>query len=387
MAETPKRVRSNKKIVRQWKKQVWLKDDELTTYDSSWESVAEDTPLSTYGNSWENLSWDDKLEVYWNSEEEIWTVDDYIGGDKITARFLNYDGTVLKTEEIESGETPTAPADPTRPASAEYTYTFTGRDPVVWPITENTDYTAQYEATPIPSDSFRYIRWTLTASQDLAMSGEAQVWELTFTDWANDMVRPVWTLVTCNKETWEDWAAINLIDWQSTTKFWSDAWYPYVITFDLGSWNSINPSVYDKYTWNQAFDSVDQALRNPSAWTMEFSKDWIAWETWGSESNNMIDYPENRGLEWPFDLEKVAQYTVTIVSNDTDYWTVDESELIVNSWTSLGAVSNVLSVWSTDVTATAESGYEFVSWTVGWETLPATVTENITVTATFTAWI
>ena len=81
----------------------------------------------------------------------------------------------------------------------------------------------------------------------------------------------------------------------------------------------------------------------------------------------------------------VTQYTVTIVSNNTDYGTVDESELVVDEWTTLSASDNVLSVWSTDVTATAETGYEFSSWTVGWESLPATVTDDITITATFQA--
>ena len=80
MAETPKRVWSNKKIVRQWKKQVWLKDDELKTYGKSWEEIDTDKPLEVYGNEWKELNGSDELEVYGNSEEEIWTVDDYTGG-------------------------------------------------------------------------------------------------------------------------------------------------------------------------------------------------------------------------------------------------------------------------------------------------------------------
>ena len=112
------------------------------------------------------------------------------------------------------------------------------------------------------------------------------------------------------------------------------------------------------------------------------AESWYQFSSWGTVPATVT---WDLTITVTFEAIPVTQYTVTIVSNNTSYGTVDESELTVDSWTTLSAVSNVLSVWSTDVTATAETGYEFVSWTVGWESLPATVTANITITATFQA--
>ncbi len=69
--------------------------------------------------------------------------------EKVTATFVNYDGTtVLDTDEVESGSTPTySGATPTKPADAQYTYTFSGWDPELGPITTNTTFTAQFTET------------------------------------------------------------------------------------------------------------------------------------------------------------------------------------------------------------------------------------------------
>lgn len=59
----------------------------------------------------------------------------------ITYTYVNYDGSVLKTETVEEGTDPTPPSDPTRPSTAKYKYTFSG-----WELS-GTTYTAQYTAT------------------------------------------------------------------------------------------------------------------------------------------------------------------------------------------------------------------------------------------------
>ena len=48
--------------------------------------------------------------------------------NKYTVKFENYDGTELKSSSVDYGTVPTAPANPTRPATAQYTYTFAGWD-------------------------------------------------------------------------------------------------------------------------------------------------------------------------------------------------------------------------------------------------------------------
>ena len=65
-----------------------------------------------------------------------------------TVKFVNHDGTVLQTSTVEHGSTPSyTKATPTKPATAQYTYTFSGWNPSIGAISGNTTYTAQFTAT------------------------------------------------------------------------------------------------------------------------------------------------------------------------------------------------------------------------------------------------
>lgn len=74
--------------------------------------------------------------------------------------------------------------------------------------------------------------------------------------------------------------------------------------------------------------------------------------------------------------------TVTITVNDPSYGSVDVSSIPnVPSGTSVSASGNVLTVGTTNVTATAQSGYRFASWSG----IPAsgTIDADTTITAVF----
>ena len=64
-----------------------------------------------------------------------------------TVVFKDFDGTVLSTATYPLGAAVEKPANPTRPADAQYTYTFTSWDKEVAPDTEDVTYTAIYTAT------------------------------------------------------------------------------------------------------------------------------------------------------------------------------------------------------------------------------------------------
>ena len=68
--------------------------------------------------------------------------------NEYTVRFVNYDGIELQNSVLAYGETPNYTGEmPTRPATAQYTYTFSGWSPEISAVTSNITYTAQYSGT------------------------------------------------------------------------------------------------------------------------------------------------------------------------------------------------------------------------------------------------
>lgn len=73
-----------------------------------------------------------------------------------TATFVNYDGTILQTIEVNSGATPSyTGTTPTKDGTYYCTYTFSGWQPALSAITSDTTYTAQFTAkyTEYPVDT------------------------------------------------------------------------------------------------------------------------------------------------------------------------------------------------------------------------------------------
>lgn len=61
-----------------------------------------------------------------------------------TIQWVNYNGTVLKEEQVAYNSTPVVPVAPTRPNDSYYTYTFEAWSPSISEVTGNQTYTATY---------------------------------------------------------------------------------------------------------------------------------------------------------------------------------------------------------------------------------------------------
>ena len=85
-----------------------------------------------------------------------------------TIIWQNYDGSVLKSERINNGETPQyTGATPTRLSDGTYTYTFIGWDKSITSATSDTVYVAQYKATPVLNSAAIGV-YTLTSDNYVA---------------------------------------------------------------------------------------------------------------------------------------------------------------------------------------------------------------------------
>lgn len=95
--------------------------------------------------SYEFIGWD--KEVVEVTGDVVYTAQYREVKRQYTYKFVNFDGKVLKSETVDYGTLPTAPTNPSRPATKEFTYTFSGWDKEIVAVTGDVVYTAQYTST------------------------------------------------------------------------------------------------------------------------------------------------------------------------------------------------------------------------------------------------
>ena len=89
--------------------------------------------------------------------------------NKYTITFVNEDGTTIEAKEYEYGATPVAPANPTKEATAQYTFTFAGWDKEIAVVTGEATYKATFTST--------VNKYTITFANEDGTTIEAKEWE------------------------------------------------------------------------------------------------------------------------------------------------------------------------------------------------------------------
>ena len=70
--------------------------------------------------------------------------------NKYTVTWKNYDGSTIKTEQVEYGKTPSySGATPTKPSDTQYSYQFSGWSPSISSVTGDVSYTAQFTQSAV----------------------------------------------------------------------------------------------------------------------------------------------------------------------------------------------------------------------------------------------
>lgn len=129
--------------------QVWTNDDWSKLYVYANSQYQEINPsglvIETYWPVWKTLE-DETVGYYLTNEPtNLFNWDQW---GEVAYTFKNYDGTVLDEGTIKEWETPEYTGEtPTKEATAQYTYTFSGWKPTVGPIYKKTDFKAQFSKT------------------------------------------------------------------------------------------------------------------------------------------------------------------------------------------------------------------------------------------------
>ena len=99
------------------------------------------------GSSYTFTGWSKSVDV---ENQIVWLTATYeYSVTQYTVKWLNDDGSELKTEQVPFGETPVyAGAEPTKADDELHTYSFSGWTPEVVPVAGDATYTATYEAKP-----------------------------------------------------------------------------------------------------------------------------------------------------------------------------------------------------------------------------------------------
>lgn len=275
-------------------------------------------------------------------------------------RFEDADGTTLKAGREERGSTPSAPADPSRDADAQYTYTFDTWTPAIAAVSEDKTYMATYNTT-LRSYTIRFLDYN-----------------------GDNLIAP--QVLTYGSTPTEP---VSVPDKSSAEEFanWDD-----VIRTVSESKDYIAQYRHKRYTLSIASNNTDYGTVSPTSLTNipHGSAVTTSSNTFTVDEKTVTATPTAATAQYTYTFDHWANLPATITGNKDDIQAVFTRTL--NQYTITGASAGNGSVSGSGtydygatatLTASPDEGYEFVEWNDGTTDNPRTVT--VTGTATYTA--
>ena len=254
--------------------------------------------------------------------------------NKYTVKWVNWDGSEVRTDtEVPYGTELEVPADPTRAADDQYTYTFKGWTPEVETVTGDAVYTAVYDKA-VNKYTIKWVDWDgseVRTDTEVPYGTELEVpadptraaddqYTYTFKGWTPEVETvtgdAVYTAVydkAVNKYT------IKWVDWDGS-EVRTDTEVPYGTELEVPA--DPTRAADDQYTytfkgWTPEVETVTGDAVYTAVYDKAVNKYTIKWVDWdGSEVRTDTEVPYGTELEVPADPTRAAdaQYTYTFKS-------------------------------------------------------------------------
>ena len=290
--------------------------------------------------------------------------------NRYTIKFVDYNGDVISSAEYEYGKTAAdivRPSNPSRTATAEWTYTFTGWTPAIVDVTGNATYTANYSATKnkytvtwknigqiIETDTG--VEYGTTPSYDGATptKGADQQYTYTFEGWDPEVetVKGDATYNAKYNNTLNKYE-VKFVDEDGTT--------PLKVNYSGQEVNSV------KYDYGTKAADIVRPKNPEKAATAEYTYTFTGW------TPAIADVTDNATYKATYSRAK-NRYTIKFVDYNGDVISSAEYEYGKTA-------ADIVRPSNPSRTATAEYTYSFSGWTPA----IADVTGDAIYTATYSA--
>ncbi len=275
--------------------------------------------------------------------------------NKYTITFVNWNGDELQSGKVAYGETPAYEgAEPTKAATAQYTYTFKGWTPEIVPVTEDATYTAVFTETV----NKYTITWTM---DDDSLIDTTEV-EFGSVPTHADAVKANDELYSYSFAGWSpNPVAVNGPATYKAT-FTATA-IPHTVTFNKGDENAEGTMA------PLTINGVEETELTANAFTL------TGYHFTGWIDEEGTTYADQAKVKATKDLNLTAQWAINTY---TITWQNDDGTVIDTTTVEHGEIPTHADANKAE---TAEFTYTFA----GWNPTPVAATENATYKAVFTA--